>query len=86
MIPFLYYRVVDGNSKLERVLRGIKRGEKNNDGVPFEYSMYAPVWDPAWEEAWEITKQILLRLEQEAISRSITFMIVGIPDQIQVDP
>jgi hypothetical protein len=86
MIPFFYYRIVKGNSRLETLLRGIKRGSVNNGGIPLEYYMYARVWDPEWREAWEITKQVLLRLDQETISHNITFMIVGIPGQIQIDP
>lgn len=85
IIPFLYYRIVDGNPKLEILLRGIKRGSTGDAGIPLEYYTYAAIWDFRWEEAWEITKRVLSRLQQEIILHDIEFIIIGIPDHIQVN-
>lgn len=85
-IPFVYYRLVDGNTRLEQLLRGIKRGDSNTGGIPFEYLMYAPEWEPAWQDAWNLTIRILGQLAQEVAVEQMSLLIMGIPDQIQVDP
>lgn len=85
-IPFVYYRLVDGNSRLESLLRGIRRGSTGGTGIPFEYFMYAQTWNDVWEDAWKITQQVLVQFAHDLAEQKITFLIVAIPDHIQVNP
>jgi hypothetical protein len=86
IIPFFYFRIVAGNSKLDQLLRGIRRRSKDKRDIPLEYYIYTQEWNGDWEEAWEITRQVLLRLHRETMSHKMDLLIVGVPDQIQVDP
>jgi lysophospholipase L1-like esterase len=85
LIPFCYYRAVEGNPGLEQLLRGIKRSNQDQTGVPQAYHIYDPVWNEDWQQAWEITKQVLLRFFQDVLAQKMDFMVFGVPDQLQID-
>lgn len=85
IVPFLYYRIIDGNSTLETLLRGIKRGSADT-GIPHEYFTYKRKWDSNWQDAWYITTHVLRQLLREIQEHEMQFLIVGFPEQIQVDP
>jgi hypothetical protein len=86
LIPFLYYRVIDGNSSLERWLRGIRRMETETSGIPLPYHVYAPQWNATWNEAWKITQQILFQLHTEVTTKGMQFLLIAIPEHVQVNP
>lgn len=49
-----------------------------------EINIYAEQYTPEWQDAWEVTKALILRVSTELKGDNIGFLVVIIPDRLEV--
>ncbi len=80
--PQLAQRLIEhGWLKAEAV-----RGAAEEDGVPVDYGIYAPVASPSWQEAWNDTERLLGRLQQDASANGARFAVAVLSTRDQIYP